>query len=322
MEEQETARQAEPELLYHYTTEQGLLGILQDRCIWATHLQYLNDKSEGQIIPQLVLSELSERSYGMFSDSWKQFWGLTSLPANKMQCNDEGILSQGLGISSWITTQDVFVSSFSEKGNLLSQWRAYSGDGGGYSIGFSQDYLKSVGDYFLQTKPERIYSKSNPLVACRYCNEAEETSLKSEIDQIVSSYIAKAEEAKQYEESRELEGFNSPAAIALKYFLALGKLRAIVKDRAFYEEAEWRLVFQLNNTNSDSDMKFRVGHSMLVPYCNVDLTCGGQTPHICEIVVGPCPHPTEAMKSVQMLLRKEGIRNVVVKDSQIPYRNW
>lgn len=37
----------EPELLYHYTTQDGLLGILENACIWATHYRCLNDASEG-----------------------------------------------------------------------------------------------------------------------------------------------------------------------------------------------------------------------------------------------------------------------------------
>ncbi len=48
MEEQErteNADQAEPELLYHYTTQEGLLGIFDTQEIWATHIRYLNDKT-------------------------------------------------------------------------------------------------------------------------------------------------------------------------------------------------------------------------------------------------------------------------------------
>jgi hypothetical protein len=32
--------------LYHYTTQEGLLGIVKNREIWATHTQYLNDRLE------------------------------------------------------------------------------------------------------------------------------------------------------------------------------------------------------------------------------------------------------------------------------------
>jgi hypothetical protein len=39
--------QAKPKaLLYHYTDQRGLLGILRSQSIWATHIRYLNDSSE------------------------------------------------------------------------------------------------------------------------------------------------------------------------------------------------------------------------------------------------------------------------------------
>jgi hypothetical protein len=34
------------ERLYHYTTWEGLWGILQTPCLWATHYKFLNDYSE------------------------------------------------------------------------------------------------------------------------------------------------------------------------------------------------------------------------------------------------------------------------------------
>ena len=35
-----------PEILYHYTTAKGLLGIFNTKSIWATHVSYLNDEQE------------------------------------------------------------------------------------------------------------------------------------------------------------------------------------------------------------------------------------------------------------------------------------
>jgi hypothetical protein len=117
--QQHAEDQAEPELLYHYTNQMGLLGILKDKCIWATHLRYLNDTSEGKIVSRIVLDELNSR---VNSDSMMQFFGMQPIKhTGKIECDDEEIHSQGIAISSWITSQDVFVTSFSENGNLLSQ---------------------------------------------------------------------------------------------------------------------------------------------------------------------------------------------------------
>ena len=35
-----------PPRLYHYTSQEGLLGILSSKTLWATRIQYLNDSTE------------------------------------------------------------------------------------------------------------------------------------------------------------------------------------------------------------------------------------------------------------------------------------
>ena len=44
--------------LYHYTSQKGLLGILKDQKIWATHVQYLNDSTEFHFAIDLARSVL------------------------------------------------------------------------------------------------------------------------------------------------------------------------------------------------------------------------------------------------------------------------
>ena len=37
-------------VLYHYTTQDGLLGILRDRELWATDIRFFNDSKELQLV--------------------------------------------------------------------------------------------------------------------------------------------------------------------------------------------------------------------------------------------------------------------------------
>jgi hypothetical protein len=310
----------DPDLLYHYTDQNGLLGILNDKCIWATHLRYLNDTSEGGIVFRVVLDELNSR---INSDSMMELFGMQPVErTGKVECEDEEIHSQGVAISSWVTSQDVLVASFSEEGNLLSQWRAYSGVAGGYSIGFSRSYLCAVGEHFLLDRPGRFYSDSNALVRCRYCDKREEELLKADVENLVTAYITEATSKKQSGPGIGIEGFNTPGAIALKYFLPLGTRSAITKNEAFREEAEWRFAFPLHRNDTHADLEFRAGRSMLTPFLKVPLEWGDERIGIKKIMVGPCPHGDEATRSVQMLLKCQGIRGVEVVPSRIPYRNW
>jgi len=323
MEEQEhveTNGQAEPELLFHYTTQHGLLGILKHKCIWATHIRYLNDTSEGNIVPQVIFLEFSSRyntrplfeMLGMATDNVR----------NAGESVDEDALGQGSMVASWVTSQNVFVSSFSECGNSLSQWRAYSERSGGYSIGFRPEYLREVGERFLSSRPDRFSQGSDSLVRCIYYDEEEEKSLKDEVKRLVTAYIEEAASVAKLPVGEGIQGFRTPAALAIKHFFKLGKRSAITKDNGFREEAEWRLAFLLQQGSSVSDIELRPGSSMPVPYLKVPLRIEDQVIGIYKVIVGPCPHPSESVKSVQMLLESEGFRGVEVVSSNIPYRNW
>jgi hypothetical protein len=301
MEEQEhrpEQENAEPDgLLYHYTTPEGLLGILgdKDKKIWATHYRYLNDASEGQIVSKLLFQELAKR------------------------IGDEGVISQGETILFEITSQDYYATSFSEDGNLLSQWRAYSGKSGGYSIGFSPNYLKAIGQHFSENIPGPHYSPDNPLIPCQYFDDDVERQLKGKIQKVVDSYIEEAERIKRTLPSTEQVGRHTPAGIALRHFWDFSRDCAVTKDYAFHEEREWRLVVHLRQFGNE--VFFRQGSSMLIPYLKIPLTCPEQRLEIKRLFIGPCPNPAEARKSVEMLLKKQDIYCVDVKDSMIPYRS-
>ncbi len=118
-----------PEILYHYTTQQGLLGIIGQREIWATRTQYMNDDREFRHGVQVVREELSVMKIEpQYHDKTKLFEEM-----------EEGIE----GIESF----NVCVCSFSEGGDALSQWRAYGGGASGFSIGFSGAFMRAVSDH-------------------------------------------------------------------------------------------------------------------------------------------------------------------------------
>jgi hypothetical protein len=46
--------------LFHYTTAQGLLGIIKDRCLFATHADFSNDPSECRLILPYLTKVIAE----------------------------------------------------------------------------------------------------------------------------------------------------------------------------------------------------------------------------------------------------------------------
>ena len=57
--------------LYHYTTQEGLLGIIKNKEIWATQTQYLNDAREYRHAIDVATSEIDKRLVNAASDESK-----------------------------------------------------------------------------------------------------------------------------------------------------------------------------------------------------------------------------------------------------------
>lgn len=105
-----------PPRLYHYTSQKGLLGILDSKTLWATRIQYLNDSTEFAYTLTLLKKEfdLQEKRFSLDPIS-NAFDNLRLIP--------------------------IYVACFSEKEDDLSQWRGYCAGGGGFSIGFDTNQL-------------------------------------------------------------------------------------------------------------------------------------------------------------------------------------
>ena len=93
-----------PEILYHYTGQKGLLGIIGKKEIWASHTQYLNDQREFRHAIELVRDELSR---------------MVQRADTQAQPFVEE-MNQGMHEHDGMESVNVCVCSFSEEGDILS----------------------------------------------------------------------------------------------------------------------------------------------------------------------------------------------------------
>ena len=107
------------ELLHHYTTSAGLIGILESRAIWATSIHHLNDAEEYIHATKLLRAELEKR---LESETGPK-------KATLAEWLDELISEE---------KEQAFVISFSERADDLGQWRAYANCDNAYAIAFDQ----------------------------------------------------------------------------------------------------------------------------------------------------------------------------------------
>jgi len=262
-----TDKNEPPTILYHYTTVKGLTGILEDKKIWATNINHLND---------------SEEYNGSLSKLTKQIKSLTILPNYAFLYDDVLELLKEY-------SHHIYVCSFSEKKDDLSQWRAYSSYGNGFSIGFNRlklDKLKQV-----------------TLGKCIYKPEEQDAKIKSTIDKLKSVVINN-------------EGQDNPGRIINDIMEKFVMCAPYNKHNAFGEESEWRIVTYVHD---EQIIKFRLGKAfLLIPYCELGFQDGNGKSPIDEIWIGPKPNMSEWKLSLEILKRKYGIREIY--ESKIPYR--
>ena len=99
--------------LYHYTSVGGLRGIVDSGNLRATHLGFLNDLSEGRAASA--------------DEHWRRRL-------------DETDRHSPLFIASFCRHQE----PHQMKNGLLSQWRGYAGEGGGYCVVFDEEALDNL----------------------------------------------------------------------------------------------------------------------------------------------------------------------------------
>lgn len=121
--------------LYHYTSAEALLGIIDGRSIWASNINYLNDEKEYLYTVELLRPHLEK------------------LQSNT---NNRALIDQ---LIQWIEKAEggpTYVTSLSSQSDILSQWRAYCRNGG-FSIGFTRDGLQEVVERCGLTLTQCVY---------------------------------------------------------------------------------------------------------------------------------------------------------------------
>jgi len=108
-------------IIYHYTDVNGLIGLISNSFVWATHTGRLNDSSENAHGFNLVKSYVQN----------------SSDRASKQLI--EKVLLDFRSVDSYVTC-------YSTESDLLSQWRSYTGGNVGYSLGFETKKMATLDD--------------------------------------------------------------------------------------------------------------------------------------------------------------------------------
>lgn len=273
--------------LYHYTGIGGLLGIVDSRAVWASHIYYLNDSKEilhaCEVLGRLLsknenVGDTAEREFTKQFREWLESFRRDAF--------------------------HIFVFSLSEERSLLSQWRSYTPHGKGVSLGFPPTVLN------------HILSKPGFRIArCLYTDPEHEELMGSLLEKMLITFrqrqpnldTTKAHPSQKYHPF--LEEFRND----------LLQVLAIVKHSAFREEKEWRIVSPYFPKYTVTDVKFREGASMLLPYTELKLPAKGNL--FKEVILGPSQDTNLSFSALSAYLSNRRVCNSTV-NSHIPLRKW
>lgn len=273
-----------PGLIYHYTSQGGLLGIVKNRCMWATNVHYQNDAKEFQ--------HALDVSRGV----------IENLRNGDPPAEEERLLRLMKHTLESIRTINIFVCSFSEHKDMLSQWRGYCPRGNGFSIGLDYAQLKPV-----------VEAQGFRFVPCVYGMQEQYGLVTELIDSVIAAYrndLGNSVNIKQALRNRSSE-----------FMMRLTVLAPIIKHYTFSEEREWRAV-SVPTSSDHPQVAYREGVSMLTPYFILRLAAGGAGPPIREVVVGPTPHMELSISSAASFLGANNLSGFGVSRSDIPFRGW
>lgn len=190
--------------LYHYTSQKGLIGILENQNVWMTNILYLNDSSEFTHTIDLVKSELRKRK----EDLEKR--GLPLIPNEKNLFDRYNTVERVLDIFLSEMVTESYVFSLSTKGNDLNQWRGYCPKEGGFSVQFDTMKLSSIIDNLGK-------SKKYVIKKCIYDERKKIELVKSLVDKI-------GDDKKTF-------------------YTELVDISSYIKHESFQDEQEYRIIY-------------------------------------------------------------------------------
>lgn len=287
--------------LYHYCSNASFLSIISTHKVWASEFTLSNDLLEGKWIRQVVQSYCDEKNIDFFKRNI--------------------LLEQLDHLIAFIGGAGICLS---QEGDLLSQWRAYSDNGSGLSIGFDQSCFGVEGSP-LPTLKQVIYDP-----------DVQKQLIQPNMDRAIElieegagnrpSLLGNFGETE--EERRVREARDNDLVVAI---FGLFPHLYILKNPAFQEEKEWRSVTIIIAPNqlaeiSESQgagqlltqLKFCARVDRIVPYAELPLDTKLDRPVICEIVLGP--RNVTPTKVVEAALLHHGWKGVRVRKSTASYR--
>jgi len=295
------------DLFYHYTDINGLISILSYKELWLSRIDFMNDKTEGEIVFDKIINSIDD---------------------SNIQNKIEHLFNLCRNINR------TFATSFTKNGNQLSQWRGYCPNEGGYSIGFNYDELEELEiEKPSSTNKFKVFKSVQDLLeinsiqvsfdACTYSHEDTFKEQVQEIAVFVKEAVKDVSDEKfekmaklNYHHLSIIELLNDQKKTdkILDFIFRISKIVAFYKDSSFQEENEYRLVYIDKPSPSKPFIRGKISYPLAFVKAKFDKKA------VKEIIIGPTEFEELALKGLHDLLNSFNLK-AKIKSSKIPYRN-
>lgn len=229
-------------MIYHYCSPDSFFSIIQNKRLWLSSMDHMNDYMEKKWFYTALRDCLSKN--------------LETYCFNQLITHLDDNMSVGTP----------FACCLSKSGDILSQWRAYAKDGFGVSIGFNRTKI----DVYNGMIGNHLDSKHRLTLA-----DVEYMDIKR-VNSLVESILSRYSFIKKYYMNEIISSskFSRYDELIHRLIGNVIHLNTITKNPAFKEEKEVRLVYQTLDIGKyehpDSslikDLKYRVYNDQITSY--------------------------------------------------------
>jgi hypothetical protein len=270
--------------IYHYTSVDALVGIVESQSVWLTDYSYLNDKRElvhGVEIVSEVVNKLLRSTSSKEVQELLNTWLKSTTSGNQPR---------------------VCIASFSGDSDSLSQWRAY----GSIAIGFKPQLIA-------------IHTRATRLEAVHYNSSIQRKLVEVFINHLVQAY--QADHVNNALERIEDVYHQFEQILEMVAFFKDRSFKDEQEYRLVY--IEHSQLFK-NDFLDRPPKRFRIKGNRLLPYVVSSelfpmLNSDPRELGICEIVLGPETDELLA-RGIREFLDANGMEKISLKASKVPYR--
>jgi len=268
----------------HYTSLQGLIGIVEHNELWLSDHRFLNDKLEYDYGKKLALAIIAEAANS----------------ASKTEINE--FLQRLLKSIEHSGGRGMYIGSMSFSPDKLDQWKGYGNSNESICIKFSGNFdLWNAGNsHPTHIRQQRVIY--------------DETEQKNLIKAIIQIFL---------DHFDEIRKFDFPFLIDLAWLIESQFILFKHPDYASEDELRLT-INNLSHILESKKTMHRIAKGMVIPYISTKYISKDTSPSlrslpIKEIIVSPTSRP-DLLESVKVFIANMGYSDVEVVESRIMFR--